>query len=693
MNFTFNWLSEFVAVTTTPEQLAELLTMAGLEVESVSPLTEPETGRADWLFTLGVTPNRGDCLGVRGIAREVAALTGAGLKPAPAASAVKAGGIAKRVDVSIEDPGLCARYSARIVDGIKIGPSPAWLRFRLEACGIRAINNVVDITNYVMLETGQPLHAFDLDLLPARYIVVRTARSAAKFTTLDGNEQELVADDLLICDGDVPVALAGVMGGMNSEVSQSTRSVLLESANFEPAAIRRTAKRLVLHSEASHRFERGVDPEGTVHALDRAAAMLAEFSGAAPVPGVVDRYPRRPECPDIVLREERISNLLGVVLDGKLVEEILGSLGVKTRRGAGKIIHCSAPPSRPDLAREVDLIEELARLYGYGRIPSTLPRLRPGGGAKDELLSRQCALRAFLAGEGLVEVVNLPFTSERLNRAFTGLWEGAAAPVAVVNPLVKESAEMRLSLIPGLIDNLRANLAQKAASFCAYHLGKVFRLAPDASPEERLYLSGILYGARERRGLRDLEEHSLGLLDCKGLVEGVFDLLRIGEQIAWSDEACAALHPGRRALAQMGDQRLGYLGQIHPDVSDALGLPPFFIYELDLEKLLEYAPRKIAVRNLPRFPSVGRDFALVVERDFQSQRIVSWIKNLGDALIEHVEVFDEYRGAPVPEGKKSLAYKISYRAEDRTLTDGEINALHQNLVSEIGRVFGAELRS
>jgi phenylalanyl-tRNA synthetase beta chain len=692
MNFTFNWLKEFVDLTMTPQKLAELLTMAGLEVESVTPLTGPETNGADWLFTIGVTPNRGDCLGVKGIAREVAALTGGRLKPPPALSRAKRGGVAKRVDVSIEAPQLCARYSARLVDDIKIGPSPAWLSFRLEACGIRPINNVVDVTNYVMLETGQPLHAFDLDLLPARHIVVRTSGGPAKFTTLDGNERDLVAEDLLICDGDVAVALAGVMGGMNSEVSKNTRSILLESANFDPTAIRRTAKRLALHSEASHRFERGVDPEGTIDALERAAAMLAELSGAAPVPGMVDRYPRRPKPSTIALREERIASLLGVAIDGKVAEKLLRSLGIVTKRRPGKIIDCSPPPSRPDLIREVDLIEELARLYGYDKIPSNLPRLRLAGGVRDELLGRQRSVRAFLAGEGLVEVINLPFSSERFNRAFTGLWEGAAAPVAVLNPLVKESAEMRISLIPGLIENLRANLAQKAASYRAYHLGKVFRMGPEATPEERLYLSGILFGARTRRGLRDAQ-HSPGLLDCKGLMEGLMDLLRIGNQIGWRDDAVAALHPGRRALAHIGGQRLGYIGQIHPDVCDEFGLPSFFVFELDLEKSLEYAPRKISVHNLPRFPSVGRDFALVVELDFQSQRIVSWINNLGEALIEHVEVFDEYRGAPVPEDKKSLAYKISYRAEDRTLTDAEINALHQHLVSEIGKVFGAELRS
>jgi phenylalanyl-tRNA synthetase beta chain len=693
MNFTFNWLNEFVPLTMEPDKLAQVLTMAGLEVESVMPVSEPETDRRDWLFTIAVTPNRGDCLGVKGIAREVAAFTGEQLKSRPAQSRAQATSIAKIVTVSIDEPRRCARYSALVVTGIKVAPSPDWLRFRLELCGIRAINNIVDATNYVMLETGQPLHAFDLELLPARHIVVRTAGSSVKFTTLDSSERELVAEDLLICDGDAPVALAGVMGGMNSEVSQNTTSILLESASFDPATIRRTAKRLALHSEASRRFERGVDPEGTIAALDRAAALLAQLAGATPDPSVIDEYPRPPERLAIPLRAARAGALLGVAMDPEAAEKHLRSLGIKTTLRAGNVIECSPPASRPDLTREADLIEELARLYGYDRIPSTLPRLQPAAGGGDELLGRTRALRSFLAGEGLLEVINLPFTSESLNRAFTGLWEGGACAVTVVNPLVQESGELRLSLIPGLSENLRTNLAQKAVGFCAYHLGKVFRMAPGGAPEERLYLSGLLYGPRARLGLRDGAEHSVGFLDCKGLVEGLFERLRMGDQISWSDHASDALHPGRRAAAQLAGQRLGCLGQLHPELCDALNLPPFLIFELDLEKLLEYAPRKITVRNLPRFPSVGRDFAVVVERDFQSQQIVTWINSQGKALIERVEVFDEYRGAPIPADKKSLAYKISYRAEDRTLTDAEVNSLHQDLISNIGKVFGAELRS
>ncbi|HSE90118.1 MAG TPA: phenylalanine--tRNA ligase subunit beta [Candidatus Binatia bacterium] len=694
MKFTFNWLREFVEFKASPQKLAELLTMAGLEVESLTALREPETDREDWLLEVSVTPNRGDCLGITGLATEVSALTGGRVKSAAATPRTKNSNMANRVSIAIQNSQLCPRYSARVVDEMHMGLSPAWMRFRLEACGIRSINNVVDVTNYVMLETGQPLHAFDLDRLPTRKIVVRPAKEIRKFTTLDGVERELVGEDLLICDGDVPIALAGVMGGTNSEVTTETRSILLESANFDPRSIRRTAKRLGLHSEASHRFERGVDPEGTLGALDRAVYFLATVATGVPVPGVADRYPGRPKPATLFLREERVEAILGVRIGAQQAEKLLRSLGLKTQRQPSRgRIKVVVPTRRADLTREADLIEELARLYGYQNIPSSLPLLRPSGGGSDHRLAWERRTRSFLAGEGLIEVVNLPFITEKLNRVFVGLWDRDSSPVAVLNPIAKESTEMRLSLVPGLIENLRANLAQKAESFGAYHLGKVFRLGHDGTTEERQCLSGVLYGPRARRGLRTGSESSLTFLDCKGLIEGLLDVLHMGDTVTWSKEGGAFLHPGRAAALLCDEKKLGTLGQVHPDVSDELGVPPFLLFELDFEGLLQYAPRRITARSLPRFPSVERDFAIVVEREFPSQQIISWIKNRGEALIEYVEVFDQYLGSPIPAGKKSLAYKISYRADDRTLTDTEVNTLHQSLVDQIAKFFGGEVRS
>ncbi len=693
MKFTFNWLKEIVAFKATPAKLAELLTMAGLEVESLTQLREPETNQPDWLFEVAVTPNRGDCLGLAGLAREVSALTGGRTKTAPVSLHGKEPDTAKRINIQIETPRLCSRYSARIVDGVSVAPSPAWIRFRLESCGVRPINNIVDITNYVMIEIGQPLHAFDLDRLPARKIVVRPAREQRKFTTLDGVERELATDDLLICDGEVPVALAGIMGGVDSEVRAETCSVLLESANFDPTTIRRTAKRLALHSEACHRFERGVNPEGTLAALDRAVVLMSKLSAGTPAAGVADRYPRKPKTTTLWLREERIAKLLGVRVEAGQAEKLLKSLGLNARREAKqKRIKVVTSARRPDLCRETDLIEEIARLHGYEKIPTTLPPLRSGG-KKHYRLAWERRMRSFLAGEGFAEVINLPFTSETFNHSFVGLWGDAPTPVAVMNPLAKENAEMRLSLLPGLIENLRLNLAQKAETFYAYHLGKTFRAGPDGESEERQCLAGVMFGARRRLGLRHGDAATAGFLDCKGLVEGVLDLLHGAVPVTWSVETIGILHPGRAAALHLAGRKLGRLGQIHPDVCDEFGLPPFVSFELDFEGLLEYAPRQIAARSLPRFPSVERDFAVVVDRAFSSRQIVDWIENCGETLIEDVSVFDQYMGTTIPEGKKSLAYKISYRAEDRTLTDSEINSVHQTLVEQVGQLFGAQIRS
>ena len=693
MKFTFNWLKEFVKVTAGPAELAKLLTMAGLEVESLAPQREAESNAEDWLFEIAVTPNRGDCLGIAGIAREVAALTGGQLLSLPSSPAKKDATINQRISLTIADPRLCPRYSARIVDDVAIATAPAWLRYRIESCGIRSINNVVDITNYVMLETGQPLHAFDLDRLTAKKIVVKAAEEVKKFTTLDGVERALTAEDLLICDGDTPMALAGVMGGMDSEVIDSTRSLLLESANFAPTSIRRTAKRLALHSEASHRFERGVDPEGTIAALDRAVYLLEEHAGAKALAGVADRFPGRAKAPTILLREERIEKLLGLAISRKQVEKLLRSLGMKTaRQGRSGSLKVIPPTSRGDIMSEADVIEELARVHGYDRIPTTLPLVRCSGGKHDSRLGWERKLRSLLAGEGMTEVINLPFTSETLNRTFAGPW-ASAATVAVLNPLAKENTEMRASLLPGLLDNLRLNLAYQAQSFWVYHLGKVFRSSADGESTERQCVAALLYGPRPRCGLRVSDESAVGFLDCKGLVEAVLELFRVRESVSWSATAPGVLHPGRSASLRCGETELGYLGQLHPDVCDQLAVPPVLLFELDFEKLLQYAPRRITTIALPRFPAVERDVAIVVDRDFGSQQIVSWIQNLGEALIEHVEVFDQYVGAPIPETKKSLAYKISYRAEDRTLTDSEINQLHQSLVDRLGKTFGAERRS
>jgi phenylalanyl-tRNA synthetase beta chain len=689
MKLTFNWLKELVEINDTPQEVARLLTMAGIEVESLSRIVD-EKGAEDWVIEVAVAANRGDCLGVLGLAREVAALTGSEVRLPAALPHDKDPELDEILRITVEAPELCPRYSARMVSDISVHDSPLWLRARLEACGIRSINNVVDVTNLVMLETGQPLHAFDWDRLRAKRIVVRRAKDIKCLTTLDGAEQKLEAGDLLICDGPEPIALAGIMGGLRSEVGPGTRHLLLESAHFDPLTIRRTAKRLGLHTEASHRFERVVDRSGTVYALGRAAFLLSEVTGGNPSRGVVDSEAEKKKVQPIRLRDARVKSLLGVDLERADVERILKSLGARTAVRSDTEVEVYPPYYRADLSREVDLVEEIARLHGYNKIPTKLPLVKPGGKA-DVRLRWERRLRSFLVGEGLTEVINLTFASPEMNRRFGGLWDGAVSPVELLNPLNQETSEMRLSLLPSLLGSLRSHVEQKVRSFWAFEMGRAFsRLSREQTAQKEL-LSGLLYGARERRGLQ-ADEKPVTFFDLKGVVEGILELMGLAGTVAWDAGAVSFLHPGKAGILKLSGSRAGVVGEIHPDLRGQSDLPPVFVFELDFETLLQYARDDLVIRPLPRFPSVERDLALVVEELLPAQQVVSWIQDLHHPLIEQVQVFDEYRGPQIGEGKKSLAYKISYRAEDRTLTDSEINDIHQSLAEKIVRDFNGQIR-
>ncbi|MGH7846448.1 MAG: phenylalanine--tRNA ligase subunit beta, partial [Candidatus Binatia bacterium] len=495
---TFNWLKEFVDINGSPQELAARLTMAGIEVESVAPL-DSAAPVEDWVLEVAVPPNRGDCLSVMGLAREVAAIIGA--KPRARrkkARAPKAG--VPGLEIKIEDPSLCPRYSACLVRNLRVGPSPSWVRLRLEACGIRVINNIVDVTNLVMLETGQPLHAFDWDKLMTKHIAVRAAENPQQFTTLDGLERELKAGDLLICDGDKPVALAGVMGGSETEVGEGTRHVLLESAHFDPVAIRRAAKRLGLHSEASYRFERFVDPEGTLFALDRAVTLLAEVADGKRDDDASDCWPQRRKPVAILLRDSRVRDLTGISIERNKIERLLAPLGLRIISRSRNGIKFIAPSYRSDLTREADLIEELVRLNGYDEVAAKLPLIRHQA-KRDRQLEWERKIRSLLEGKGLSQVVNLTFTSSDMNHRFSGLWDSARLPVTVLNPLSQDHAEMRLSLVSNLVTNLRAHVEQKAPGLCVFEMGKVFARASAGNHGERLHLAGLCYGYKEQRGL------------------------------------------------------------------------------------------------------------------------------------------------------------------------------------------------
>lgn len=654
-------------------------------------------GLRDVVFDVGVPANRPDCNGHLGLARELAALCGGRLRDvdvdlgAVTDAAVR---VADRVAVSIEDPDRCARYTARLIDGLTVGPSPRWLRRRLEAVGVRPINNLVDVTNYVMFELGQPLHAFDLRRIAGGRIVVRRARDGERMTTLDDVDRALTADDLVICDANGPVALAGVMGGADSEVRDDTRSVLLESAHFEPTGIRRTARRLNLHSESSHRFERGVDPNGVDRASARAAKLLAELGGGRVAAGVVDVYPRPAAPVRVAIRPARAAQLTGVDLTAADVRRSLDAIGLPVVRDAGDRLEVEVPTFRPDVTREVDLIEEVLRLYGFDKVPATLPRdaIAPRG-QRDP---REPRARAALVAAGLDECVCYAFASpERIAEFRFPADDPRAAPIAIRNPLRADHAALRTTLLPNLLAAVARNLARGNHDVRLFEVGHVFLPADgEPLPEERRTAAGVLTG--RRAGWLQPGE-PLDFFDVKGAVERLLHAVAGGDVAAAARYEAASdlayLHPGASARVVLPDgTAAGVVGEVHPDLRDRYDLSaPCFAFEIDLDALPPAGP--VQMQPLPRFPAITRDVSFFVAADVPASRVEAVIRAEPEPLLEQVSVLEDYRDPQrVPAGQKGMLWSLTYRAPDRTLTDAEVDAAHGRIVGRLLDALGARQR-
>jgi len=645
-------------------------------------------GVEDVLLDIDVTPNRGDCLSVLGIAREVAALTGVHLLRTRIALRERGGAAADAIAVRIEDAAGCPRYAARLIRGVTVGASPAWLARRLAAVGMRSINNVVDITNLVMLERGQPLHAFDAATLARPEIVVRRAGATAMLRTLDGVDRVLQADDLLITTGEQPIALAGVMGGAATEVTDGTTAVLLESAAFDPTSIRRTARRLELRSEASYRFERGVDIEGVGSALDRAAALLAQLAGGTIASGAVEARSSAPTASAIHLRPKRVGDLLGLAVSRGEMTTTLKALGATVSTAPHGALLVVPPSWRRDLTREVDLIEEIARVGGYQRIPATLPSAPIERGTLPARAAREREVRSMLTAMGFYEVVTLSFAAPHLNALFPGFGLSGSA-VTVANPVNHDEGQMRRSLLPGLLATLRGNRNQGSTGLAAYSIGRVF--SHDGAPREAWRLAGLVAGDLPWRGLG--AGHVAEFADAKGVVEAVLDRLGVLPTIEWERWTEAPFHPGSSAALRCAAGLAGMVGGLHPEAEHALEIDlPVWLFELDIEKLLPYVPAHRRFTELPRFPAVKRDVAIVVDEDFASERVVHFVRQWRPELVTDVALFDVYVGAPIAAGKKSLAYSVAYRSADRTLTDEAVNALQDELRVALTRDLGVALR-
>ena len=646
----------------------------------------------DTILDLDVTPNRPDCMSVLGVAREVAALTGEEVRDIdPFLTYAEEGlPIKGRATVQIIHRDLCSRYLAALVEGIHLGPSPSWMRERLIAAGMRPINNIVDVTNYVMLELGQPLHAFDFDLLHGGAILVRRSREGERITTLDGVEHELEPGMLAICDADHPVAIAGVMGGADSEVSEKTTRVLLESATFSASAIRLTASRLRTRTEASARFEKGLPPALAEVALRRAVHLLVDVCGGTAASGVIDVYPVKERDVRVTVTVERMRKLLGIDLPHTQVRSVLQSLGFSCRWVPPDRYVVRVPYWRTDVHIPDDVIEELARLIGYDKFPTTmlsgsLPEERP-----QPLRDLRERLRDEFATAGMQEVITYSMISEELfNKALPVEDIQVLAPLRLANPLSAEFELARTSLRPGLLRTLASNLSQRGELTALFEVARVYLPRAEELPEEAEMVCGVVSGRLSDRWGMPVGS-TADFFIVKGYVEAVFE--RIGIDLRFGADQDGGLLPGRTAVIEGGMERLGVLGQLDPRIARKFDFPDdVFLFEIDVTAVARALDRRgRRYQIVGRFPSVEQDIALIVDAGLESGLLREAIE--ATPLVERAAVFDVYEGEPIPKGKKSVALSVSYRSPDRTLSDEDVARTQKRIVERLAREHGAELR-
>jgi len=646
----------------------------------------------DWVFETGITPNRIDCASVIGVAREIAALT---KKPFTMPD-IRFETSDKKIDdlaqVTIIDPEGCPRYSAGLAEGVTIGPSPFWMRYRLHASGIRAINNVVDITNYVLLELGQPLHAFDYYELADRRIVVKRAEVGDVFTTLDGQDRDLNDQTLMICDGQQQVAVAGIMGGLNSEITETTTTVLIESAYFNPTSIRRSSKWLSLATEASYRFERDIDVEGTVFALKRSLALIARLTEGFVAEGIIDCYPRPWSAPEITLRVDKANEFLGTRIDKREMVDHLSALHMEIKEQDHNKLLVKPPAFRGDVTREADLFEEIARLVGYDNIPVTLPLIKPTEEEQPELCLRD-RCKALLVGLGFTEVITYSFISPQ-SADLLGAGENSdlRSFVKLRNSLSQDQSVMRTSLIPGLLATVRLNTVRGQSDLCIFEWGKAYIQGTEELPHERNILAALATGMRSRQTWYG-KPQEFDFYDIKGIAENILEELGIPESQYNRTAPKEGFDPHEFGRISSSGTEIGALGKVSKETLAGYELDKsVYILELDMDAMLPLVTWVKQFNPLAKYPAVRRDISIIVGRTLESAALIKIIKGMGKGLIESVDIFDVYEGKQIDPSEKALAVRISYRSNKRTLTDDEVNKILDEVIGEIRRQTGGRLR-
>jgi len=686
MLISVNWLKELIDIDCTPQELAERLTRAGNAVEGIEKIGD------DYVLDLDLTSNRADCLSHLGIAREISAITGKTICLATPESSLPS--TTSKAPVTLDAADLCKRFTARIIRGVKVGPSPEWLVKRLEAVGERSINNIADVTNYVMHELGQPMHSFDLDKLAENRIVVRRAKDGEKITTLDEVERNLDASMLAICDAEKPVAVAGVMGGFDSGISDATSNVLLEVAYFDRASIRRTSRTLKLNSEASQRFERGVDIENLIRASDRATQLILELAGGT-AEVLVDVFPapietKQVACADI---SSAVKRLTGLEIGKPEATAILARLGIVTTDGKT----FTAPTWRHDIAIAEDLVEEVARIVGYDKIAEELPPAF-GAGEYQPGESRKSRGRRALADLGFCEAISYSFIDSSSDGRFEtvpGLVDGSLPEphVTLKDSVIEGAVRMRPTLLPGLLEAVRTNFNQQEKNVRLFEIGKAFAASKNDGglPAERELATLVVSGSETFEG-KALGVRAIDFFDAKGAVEAFAEA--IGTNVTFKVGSVRHLRTGQSAEIQSNGKTIGYIGRLRDSVAERYKFKqPVFVAELDLDALLAGTRAVSAYTPLPVYPGVARDISLIVARSVEFENIRSLILGAGHDLLDEVRFVDVFEGKGIAEGERSLTIRLEYRSADRTLTDEEVDGVHAKIVSMIETETSARLRA
>lgn len=644
--------------------------------------------RDDHILELGLTANRSDCMSMLGVAYEVAAILDREVKlphPQVSTTAEKATDYIKVTVEAKEDNPL---YVAKVIKNVKIAPSPLWMQGRLMAAGIRPHNNVVDITNYILLEYGQPLHAFDYDALGSKEILVRRAKNGEKIVTLDDAERTLTEEHLVITNGSEPVALAGVMGGANSEVQADTTTVLLESAYFKGATVRAASKDMGLRSEASARFEKGVDPNRVRAAAERAAELLALYAGGEVLEGAAEADTLQVEPAVISITLEKINGVIGTAITKEEVENIFSRLQFDTTTD-NETFTVTVPTRRGDITIEEDLIEEVARLYGYDRIPTTLPIGSSKPGYLTDYQKKRRIVRTFLEGAGLYQAITYSLTNPTKATQFA---LETREPIELSMPMSEEHSQLRLSILPQLLDVLKYNLARQNDRVAVYEMGAVFLAnGSEELPQEREHLAGAITGLWHEHGWQG-EKKAVDFFVLKGILEGLFAKLGLENKVEYRQATIEGMHPGRTAEIFLSDKKIGFIGQVHPTIQKEMDLKETYVFELSLETLLSDAVAPLQYEAIPRFPSITRDIALVVDQATVAGELENIIVEAGGKLLKDVHIFDLYEGERMEPGKKSIAYSLKYFDPEKTLTDEEVTKVHEKVLAALAEKAGAVLR-